>query len=149
MAVLSEIIHDFPQVSSLLNVDKITWNWQRTPPSLSFPLHHSWSSFPLILCHLSSSVEVVLLSIPCAPRYFCLFLQAFYFSLYLCLSFSYFYRLSSLYNELLTLGAQDDMGVATFCHNMCPILQHPLRKLSITKILQVQYCFLNLKLDGD
>jgi hypothetical protein len=67
----------------------------------------------------------------------------------LSLSFSYSYRLSSLYNELLTLGAQDDMGVATFCHNTCPILQHPLRKLSITKILQVQYCFLNLELDGD
>ncbi|PNF13637.1 hypothetical protein B7P43_G17289 [Cryptotermes secundus] len=47
------------------------------------------------------------------------------------------FRLSSLYNEVLALGAQDNKGVATFCRNTCPILQHPLRKLSVTKIIQV------------
>ncbi|KAJ4449675.1 hypothetical protein ANN_01079 [Periplaneta americana] len=47
------------------------------------------------------------------------------------------FRLSSLYNDLLALGAKDNKGIATSCRNTCPILLHPLRKLSITKILQV------------
>ena len=138
MAVLTEIFHDLPWVSSFPNVHIIhSYHY-----FFIFPDHFSH----LILCRSSSSVEVVLPSVPHTPCYLFLFPQAIFFSL--CLSFSYSYRLSSLYNELLALGAQDDMGVATFCHNTCPILQHPLRKLSFTKILQVQYCFLNLELDG-
>ncbi|KAJ9590929.1 hypothetical protein L9F63_016027, partial [Diploptera punctata] len=46
-------------------------------------------------------------------------------------------RLSSLYNEVLLLGSKDNKGVATFCRNTCPVLLHPLRKLSITRLLQV------------
>ncbi|PSN39904.1 hypothetical protein C0J52_07942 [Blattella germanica] len=47
------------------------------------------------------------------------------------------FRLSSLYNEILILGTTDNKGIATSCRNTCPVLLHPLRKLSITKILQV------------
>ncbi|XP_066995148.2 uncharacterized protein [Anabrus simplex] len=47
------------------------------------------------------------------------------------------FRLSELYNELLSLSVKDNIGVAMSCRNTCPVLLHPLRKLSITKLLQV------------
>ncbi|XP_063232338.1 uncharacterized protein LOC134536536 [Bacillus rossius redtenbacheri] len=46
-------------------------------------------------------------------------------------------RLANCYNETLQLATEDCRGVSTWCGNTCPILLHPLRKLSITKILQV------------
>ncbi|XP_047113122.1 uncharacterized protein LOC124789716 [Schistocerca piceifrons] len=46
-------------------------------------------------------------------------------------------RLASLYNDLLSLPSADRISVATICRNTCPILYHPLRKLSITKLIQI------------
>nr|CAD7409558.1 unnamed protein product [Timema cristinae] len=46
------------------------------------------------------------------------------------------FRLSNLYNDALALGSKDNQSVSTWCKNTCPILLYPLRKLSITKILQ-------------
>lgn len=46
-------------------------------------------------------------------------------------------RLSIHFNALLAMDSIDDKGIATSCKNTCPILLYPLRKLSVTRLLQI------------
>ncbi|KAK3932237.1 Coiled-coil domain-containing protein 142 [Frankliniella fusca] len=46
-------------------------------------------------------------------------------------------RMVAVYNEMLGLGSSGDGSVVGVCRNSCATLQHPLRKLSLTRILQL------------
>ncbi|GLG95192.1 Uncharacterized protein GBIM_02228, partial [Gryllus bimaculatus] len=45
--------------------------------------------------------------------------------------------LASLHNALVALGAKDGLHVAVACRNTCPALLRPLRRLSLTRLLQL------------
>lgn len=156
MAVLTEIFHDFPWVSSLLNVHTISWNWQRTQPSIPLPLHLSWSSFPFILCYSSSSVEVVLPSTPC---YLFLFPQAIFFSL--CLfsliltgyqactmnSWPLACRMTWAWPPFAIIHAPSYSTLCESCHSQ-RFFRYNIAFSMLSWIAQVQYCSLILELDG-
>ena len=45
----------------------------------------------------------------------------------------------AVYNDMLALGSSAEGTVVGVCRNSCPTLQYPLRKLSLTRILQVSW----------
>ncbi|XP_077287782.1 uncharacterized protein LOC143912376 [Arctopsyche grandis] len=46
-------------------------------------------------------------------------------------------RLATLYNEMTTLSSKGFISKFNICSNTCPILIHQLKKISVTKLLQV------------
>lgn len=50
---------------------------------------------------------------------------------------SYLFRLAQLYNGILLLDFSTDVSTTNVFGNTCPMLLHPLRKLTVTKILYI------------
>lgn len=51
--------------------------------------------------------------------------------------FVFRHRMVAVYNDMLALGSSGEGSVVGVCRNSCATLQYPLRKLSLTRILQL------------